>query len=315
MADLPEDDDDREALEHPSSTRHHDEDDEDDEGPRPRVEPDLLDHVDPSIVQLPVFWDQPQSVAEPLYLWHYRGLPSSAKTAFWDGLARRSRDLPIRGFWLNQNPFVKTLPDLAPVGRDFMILSDERIDELQRLQTVNIDTRNVIVPWSVNEHMAEQVPQFTLRNIARLERDDTVERGVQLEHEPPAMSEAAEQLAEVRNPYIPRPEMPDSWSAPLFEDFRTFLEEVLHLCPWAQMPTERKVPSEDSLWHPSHSRSNLTHELLERRKSVFVFGQRGGPQQLLRERQERVYTAKSITPPPLAATPQPPADGSDERMG
>src|SRR5690606_21533753 len=126
--------------------------------------------------------------------------------------------------------------------------SAERIEELESFRDEVNEPRPVDVPWHFTELMRECVAQFTLRNIPRAERYIDLDMPMHYEVDDPVLPQVIEDIEDVRNAEVPRPEFVESWTTPLVNDFKIFLEEVLYLCPWDSMSNIRRAPAEDSLW-------------------------------------------------------------------
>ncbi len=168
------------------------------------------------------------------------------------------------------------------------------------------------VPHEVDDQMQAVCPQFFLRNISRLQRDIDVQRPMAFDIEEKLKPQAEADLDEVRAAKLPRTEFVDVWTAALLDDLRIFWEEVLYMCPWEQMPRQLKAPDDDSPWSPNHSRATLTYELMDRRKSVFVYGHKNIPIAMRREPEKRLAKTRAIK---QDAPPAGLDGGSDGVMG
>ncbi len=228
--------------------------------------------LDPSIVVLPIFWTQDSAVCEQLFLWNYRSSCVRAKERFWKG--RPSGVATVRADW---EPQPSRIEPNRIEGRDHELVPKERREQIDHPNILNTDVRNQDVPFEVTSRLSEQTPQFTLRNLPRVERNVDLDRAIRFDEEDMPLLQAREQIQEVRDARFPRPDFATFWSAQLLDDFRIFLEEVLYLCPWEEMPRGSQTPDEDSTWSPTHSRATLTFELIKNKRSVFVFGHGGRP--------------------------------------
>jgi len=243
---------------------------------------ELWELADPTIFRLPVCDEPDPDVPEPLFLWGYRGTTIHAKRAFWKG---QIRPFPtLRHDWTPDASIATQVPIVE--SRDFSIIPQVRIEQLLKSGALNTAQTKTDIPWEVSEQMNERSPQFTLRNIPRVERSVDLERATLFDVTAMPKVDAEESLEEVRNAKIPKAEMMTFWSAQLLDDFRIFLEEILYLCPWETMPQGRKPPEPGSLWSLEHSRSTLTADLIGKADQVFLFGTHGGPTTLARAKRK-----------------------------
>ncbi|MDX9723926.1 MAG: hypothetical protein RBU37_24465 [Myxococcota bacterium] len=227
---------------------------------------------------------------EVLELW----LDSRAKSRFWQArraLLRLSEQLS-RPF--PAPPFTLSRPDFSSIASRFD--SDAFFAAHQLEIHIATEKREVQTEYAVQSAMEEKSPQFFLRNVPRVQRDVELSQALRFDEDENERHRAYALIQEVREAHIPRPEMAEIWTSALSTDFRIFLEEVLFLCPWEEMPRQLATPSEDSTWSPKHSRAKLTYELMDRKHKVFVFGHQGTPQSVRRHAPKRLAKVRSLTP-------------------
>lgn len=129
------------------------------------------------------------------------------------------------------------------------------------------------IPVEIDDQISECTPQFTLRNIPKLERYYDLTRRLNFEISDLPLELAKSDLDEVRNARIEAVEFIPVQSADIIDDYRIFLEEIFYLCPWDKIT--RRAPGPDSPWHISHSRTKLAQYLLERQNTLFIYSDRG----------------------------------------
>jgi hypothetical protein len=251
---------------------------------------ELADIIDLTIVRAPVFWEQDTRVPEQLSLWNYRSDAVLAKNGFWRGL--RVSWPAVRADW---TPQVKIRAQEPFESVHVELVSEERLASLQQPATLDVEARERNIPYAFTSLMDERSPQFSLRNLARVQRDIDLLVSMPFDVDPIPLEEAEEAFREVRTAHIERVEFPEAWSAPLVDDFRIFLEEVMYLCPWDAIPKGRRVP-DDSLWSEKHSRSTLTFDLIEKKGKVFVWDHKGRPRAFVRRAETGPRRARVIDP-------------------
>lgn len=128
-------------------------------------------------------------------------------------------------------------------------------------------------PPELDDQISECTPQFTLRNIPKIERYYDLTRRLNFEAGESPLELATADIEEVRNARIESVEFTQVQSADIIDDYRIFLEEIFYLCPWDQIT--RRAPEPDSPWHVSHSRAKLAQYLLDRQNTLFIYGDRG----------------------------------------
>ncbi|MFA5624875.1 MAG: hypothetical protein WC966_07460 [Bradymonadales bacterium] len=129
------------------------------------------------------------------------------------------------------------------------------------------------IPPQVDNQLAECTPQFSLRNIPKVERYYDLSRKPPFDIEELPLKELSQAIAEVHAAHIEPVEFIDFNSSGIITDFRVFIEEILYLCPWNEI--SRTAPPSESLWHISQSRAQLAKHLLDQKNSLYTYSYTG----------------------------------------
>lgn len=155
-----------------------------------------------------------------------------------------------RYFW---EPVIRPLSFRPEISHDFVIqdpIAPERLDQLESWAGLFQEPRYVEQPLAVQEGLEQKSPQFTLRNLHRMEKDawpdDLWWSWKTLRKLPHELG-----LDEVRKMHlVPRPSFHEEWLLEYMKECIKKRRELLHELAWCELRFRWGRPREDPAKEP-----------------------------------------------------------------
>ncbi len=189
-----------------------------------------------------------------------------------------TQNIPSKKFWQHRWQPSMAITQQRPYHFDLDVCQDHAgfVAESVREYPVKSpleEKRETKTPVELDDQLAEAVPQFTLRNIAKIERYHDLQAPMPFDVDEDKLKEAITALAQARQTKIEAVEFREITNLEILEDYRTFLHEIIYLCPWDQIPLG--PIEEDNPWHLKYSYAKLAIELQQNKDRIFVYGHEG----------------------------------------
>ncbi len=128
-------------------------------------------------------------------------------------------------------------------------------------------------PIELDDQLAEATPQFTLRNIPKIERYYDLDALPPFRYEDLPRVVAEDLVDQARSTRVEPAKFHKFTNMEILKDYRTFLQEILYLCPWENIP--KGEVSEDNPWHIKHSYAKIAIDMQKNKDIFFVYGHEG----------------------------------------